>query len=218
VPTRQVVHGDALEWLREHPAQPGVSLITSLPDRSELGVIEPEWRAFFLEAATLCLQAVPPEGIAVFFQTDNRLNGRWVSKGGLVIQAAAALGVPVLWHKVVCRRPPGTRLPGRPGYAHLLAFSALAHVPANHSSPDVLPELGEQPWSHSMGRAAAEEAVKTIRRASPSTKQVVAPFCGIGTALAVANAHGLDAVGIERNRKRSVKAQGLVWEQGPTPS
>ncbi len=208
-PSREVVHGDALAWLREHPSGAGVSLITSLPDQAELGVPEPAWHDFTLEAARLCLQAVPPEGIAFFFQTDNRINGRWVSKAGLVFQAAAALAVPVLWHKIVCRRPPGTRLPGRPGYAHLLAFSARAHVPANHATPDVLPELGEQPWNHSMGRAAAEEAVETIRRASPTTTQVVAPFCGTGLALAVANAHGLDAVGIERNRKRSEKARTL---------
>ena len=209
MPTREVVHGDAMDWLRAHPAQPGASLLTSLPDRAELGVIESEWHGFFFEAATLCLQAVPPEGVAVFFQTDNRLNGRWVSKGGLVLQAAAALGVPVLWHKIVCRVAPGTRRTGRPGYAHLLAFSRQGHVPANHASPDVLPELGDQAWSHSMGRAAAEESLRTIKRASPSTRLILAPFCGVGTALAVANAHGLDALGIERNRKRSVKAREL---------
>lgn len=199
-----------MAWLREHPAIPAASLLTSLPDRSELSASEPAWRDFFSQAATLCLAAVPPEGIAVFFQTDNKRDGTWVSKSGLVLSAAARLGRPLLWHKIVCRRAPGTRLTGRPGYAHLLAFSQLARVPANHSTPDVLPGLGEQPWSHSMGQAAAEEAVKTIRRASPSTRLLVAPFCGIGTALAVANAHGLEAVGIEQHRKRSVRAQGLV--------
>ena len=208
-PTREVVHGDALEWLRARPAMAGASLLTSLPDMTELSASEADWREFFAEAATLCLQAVPPEGIAIFFQTDNRTAGRWISKAGLVLEAASRVGVPVLWHKVVCRRDPGTRLPGRPGYAHLLAFSRLARVPALASSADVLPELGEQPWSHSMGRAAAEEALLTIRLASPQTRLLVAPFCGVGTALAVANQHGLDAFGIERTRKRAERARTL---------
>ena len=202
-----MIHGDALEWLAEHPAVPGASLLTSLPDMSEVSLKEPEWRAFFVGAARLCLQAVPPEGVAVFFQTDNRLEGRWVSKAGLVLQAAAELDVPVLWHKIVCRRPPGTQLLGRPGFAHLLAFSRLGRVPAERSSPDVLPELGHQPWSHSMGMAAAEDAMRAIRVASPQTRLVIAPFSGAGTALEAANRAGLSALGIERNRKRAERSR-----------
>jgi hypothetical protein len=75
-----------------------------------------------------------------------------VSKAGLVLAAATELDHPLLWHKIVCRRPPGTRSSGRPGFSHLLAFSRQARVPAQASSPDVLPELGEMPWSHSMVR------------------------------------------------------------------
>jgi len=214
-PAREVVHDDALAWLRAHPALPGASLVTSLPDVSELGLGAEQWRAFFAEAARLCLQATPPEGLTIFFQTDNRVDGRWVSKAGLVLAAAAELEVPVLWHKVVCRRPPGTRLSGRPGFSHLLAFSRLATVPAERSSPDVLPGLGELPWSHSMGLAAAEEALATIQLASPGTRVVLAPFCGIGTVLAVANRHGLDAIGIERNRKRAERARIFCLEDAP---
>lgn len=208
-PLRQVLHQDALPWLAAHPAHPGASLLTSLPDVTEVGLPPAQWPAFFAQAARLCLQAVPDQGVAVFFQTDNRSAGRQVSKAAMVLAAAAALEVPLLWHKIVLRRPPGTKTMGRPGYSHLLAFSRAATLPVEQSSPDVLAELGEVDWSHGMGRAAAVEAMATIRRASPTTTLLLAPFCGLGVALSVANEAGLDGLGIERNRKRAERARGL---------
>jgi DNA modification methylase len=35
------------------------------------------------------------------------------------------------------------------------------------------------------------------------------PFCGVGTVLAAANALGLDAWGVEKNRKRAEQAREL---------
>jgi hypothetical protein len=35
------------------------------------------------------------------------------------------------------------------------------------------------------------------------------PFCGVGTVLAVANALGLESLGVEKNRKRAEQAQAL---------
>jgi hypothetical protein len=102
----------------------------------------------------------------------------------------------------VCRQPPGSRSPGRPGYSHLLGFSRAAVDDPAHPSPDVLPDRGELPWSHSVGTAPLGLAIERVQRLSPSTTTIVAPFCGIGVALGLANDVGLDAIGIERNRKR----------------
>jgi tRNA G10 N-methylase Trm11 len=41
-------------------------------------------------------------------------------------------------------------------------------------------------------------------------RTVVDPFCGHGTMLAVANAAGLDALGVELSRKRAEKARALT--------
>jgi len=38
---------------------------------------------------------------------------------------------------------------------------------------------------------------------------VVDPFCGVGTVLAIANAQGLDAIGVELTRRRAAKARKL---------
>jgi tRNA G10 N-methylase Trm11 len=40
----------------------------------------------------------------------------------------------------------------------------------------------------------------------------VDPFCGLGTVLAVANAMGLDGVGVEIVQKRARRARGLELE------
>ncbi len=211
-PQREVLHGDALAYLRAHPATPGISVIASMPDVSELGISLEAWRVFFLEAARLCLQATPDDGLCVFFQTDIKVDGRWISKAGLVLRAADELEVPMLWHKVVCRREVGAAVRGRPGFSHLLAFSRAALDDPNLATPDVLPDLGTMPWSHSMGTRAAELAVRTVRSLSPATTRIVVPFCGIGTVLAVANAHGYDALGVEKNRKRAEQARSFVLD------
>src|SRR5512139_3598538 len=163
-PGREVVHGDAIAWLREHPAIPDASVIASLPDVSEVGIALDAWRAFFVEAARLSLLATPDDGLTVFFQTDIKIEGRWVSKASMVLRAAEELEVPLLFHKVVCRREAGKIVHGRPGYSHLFAFSRLARDSTDQATPDVLPDLGIMPWSHSMGTRAAETAVAAIRR------------------------------------------------------
>ncbi|WAS96982.1 SAM-dependent methyltransferase [Nannocystis punicea] len=206
-PRREVVHGDALAWLVERPGLQDSSVIATMPDVSELGVSLDRWREFFLSAARAVLLAAPDDGLAVFIQTDNKHEGRWVSKAGLVLRVADELDVPLLFHKIVCRRPPGSLIHGRPGYSHILAFSRRARDDADRPTPDVLPDLGAMPWSHSIGTRAAEAAVTAVRRLSPATTQIVVPFCGLGTILAVANGHGFDAVGIERNRKRADAAR-----------
>ncbi|MEZ4385468.1 MAG: hypothetical protein R3A79_29350 [Nannocystaceae bacterium] len=209
-PLREVIHGDALAWLEARPGLAATSVIASLPDVSELGVTLERWRDFFVAIARAALLAAADDGLCVFAQTDNKRQGRWVSKAGLILRVADELELPLLFHKIVCRRPPGTRIPGRPGYTHVLAFSRRAVDDPARATPDVLADPGAMPWSHSIGTRAAEIAVDAIRRLAPTSARVVVPCCGIGTILAIANARGLDAIGVERNRKRAEAARVFV--------
>jgi hypothetical protein len=211
-PQREVIHGDAIDWLLAHPKMEATSVIASLPDVAELGVTLERWREFFLAAARASLLGAADEGLCVFIQTDNKRDGRWISKANLVLRVAEELDIPLIFHKIACRQPPGTRTHGRPGYTHLLGFSRRALDDASHPTPDVLPDLGELPWSHSIGTRTAEAAVDAVRRMSPSTRRIVVPCCGIGTILAVANGRGFDVVGIERNRKRAEAARTFALE------
>jgi hypothetical protein len=185
-------------------------VVTSLPDHSELPSLGFEgWRDWFVEVSALCCAAVADEAVAVFYQTDVKRDGRWVDKAHLVLTGADRAGAHLLWHKVVCRAPPGVTTFGRPAYAHLLCLSRGLRLPPGRSSPDVLPRLGEMTWARAMGREACE-AVARFLLADTGCRVVVDPFCGLGTMLAVANAHGLDAVGVERSPKRAERARRLA--------
>jgi hypothetical protein len=72
----------------------------------------------------------------------------------------------------------------------------------------VLPSTGAMTWSRAMGVAACETAARFLL-ADTACRTVVDPFCGLGTMLAVANAHGLDAIGVERVARRVRKARAL---------
>jgi hypothetical protein len=200
--TRSIVQAEALSWLREHPASEATSVITSLPDRSELaGSTFEEWRTWFVDTARSILRWLPAGGVAIFYQTDVRRDERWVDKGYLVLSAAEAESAPLIWHKIVSRQTPGTANPeGRPSYSHLLCVGREARAP-RHPTPDVLPGAGAATWSRGMGFAAAQHACDYLRDET-STRCVVDPFCGTASVLAVASTMGFDVVGVELNAKR----------------
>lgn len=210
MPARSVIHGDGVEWLRRERLPWTHAVVTSMPDSSELPSLGfAGWRSWFVETAALVMRQVADDSVAVFFQTDVKREGVWVDKGYLVARGAELAEVELLWHKIVCRAPAGTTTFGRPAYAHLSCFSKTLRLDPKSSSADVLPRLGEMPWPRAMGVEACA-AVCRFLRASTSCTTVVDPFCGIGTMLAVANAHGLDAIGVERSAKRAARARLLT--------
>lgn len=209
-PRREVYCEDALGWLQARGVLSGCSLITSLPDVSELGG-KPlgEWKRWFSAAATAVLRACPEDGVAIFFQSDIRKEGVWIDKGYLVARAAEDLGADLLWHRVVCRKPPGTLTHGRATWSHLLCFSRGIRGDPARALPDVLPDGGPRLWTRGMGAGACELSCRFVLESTP-TRTIVDPFCGKGTVLAVANRLGLDAIGVELARKRAQTARTLT--------
>ena len=206
---RTVHHGDGVAFLAGGGLPADHAIVTSLPDHSELPALGVDrWRRWFVETVALACRAVADEAVAVFYQTDVKHDGRWIDKGHLVMLGADAAGSHALFHKIVCRVPPGTTTFGRPAYAHLIAVSRERRLAPGASTPDVLPELGEMTWTKGMGVAACVTACRFILDHTAS-RTVVDPFCGLGTALAVANALGLDAVGVELSPKRARRARNL---------
>jgi len=183
--------------------------VTSLPDVSEVGLALPVWRTWFLDAVRLVIESVPDESAAIFFQSDIKRDGVWIDKGALVTRAAEDAGASVLFHKVVCRRPPGMLTMGRPGFTHLIAVSRKMKCPDVLPIPDVIVDAGRLPWVRAMGVRAAAHAVR-FARDQVGAKTVFDPFCGVGTVLAAANALGLDALGVEKARKRCEEARKLT--------
>ncbi len=200
-------HGDGIEWLRNSCLGPDEAIVTSLPDTSELPELGFEgWQRWFVDTSELICRSVADSAMAIFYQTDIKYDGRWVDKSCLVSQGANRAESHLIWRKVVCRMPPGTISFGRPAYAHLLCFSRSARISPGQSTPDVLPETGEMSWSRAMGADVCATVIEFLVQHT-ECKTVVDPFCGQGSILAAANAGGLDAVGVERSRRRVAKAR-----------
>ena len=167
------------------------------------------WRRWFEDAAALVMACTIDEGVAIFFQSDIKHGGLWIDKGALISRAAERAGMSQLFHKIVCRKPPGTSSFGRASYAHMLGFGRGQARGQKRARIDVLPDGGFLPGPKSMGVRACVDACRFVK-AETTTGKVVDPFCGWGTVLAVANALGLDAVGVDiapRMCRRASKLQ-----------
>jgi hypothetical protein len=215
---RTVHHAEALAWLAAEAgaARPGTSVVTSLPDVSEVGMPLDAWRGWFVRAARACVEAAADDGVAIFFQTDIKKGGVWIDKSHLVARGAEEAGAQLLWKKVVLRKPAGTITFGRPAYTHVLCVSRALRPREPSGIPDVLDEksAGKLVWTRGMGVNACARAVRFVKEHTQSTT-ILDPFCGHGTVLAVANALGLDAIGVELNRKRAVRARTLAISLAP---
>jgi hypothetical protein len=207
--TRTVYCEDALPWLAKNAPLLGCSVITSLPDVSGFqGLTLEAWREWFIGAADQTLRATATDGVTIFYQTDIKVDGTWVDKSFLCHLAAERAGAHLLWHKIVLRRELGQPAFGRPGYSHLLCYSRGVRDRIAHSYADVLPQAGQMTWTQAMGHDACDFACRYIE-SHTETRTVVDPFCGVGTALAVANARGMNAIGVELSKRRAKKARKL---------
>jgi hypothetical protein len=196
--------------MTETPALPDTSVITSLPDVSELPELGLDgWQRWFADVVQRVIRWLPPAGLAIFYQSDVRHGGEWIDKGYLVIRAAREIAASLVWHKIVCRRPPGAIAVGRPSYSHMLCVSAVPRPLPIRPGPDVLDDAGHMSWSRAMGVNACVVACRFLKDET-STRLVVDPFCGRGTTLAVANAMGFDAIGIDLAAKRCRAARSLT--------
>jgi hypothetical protein len=214
-PAYSVVQGDGLEWMRTHDAEPGTSVITSLPDTSELPELSFDaWRSWFVDAASAVLHWVPATDMAIFYQSDVLHERVWVDKSHLVMRAADAEAAKLVWHKIVCRRPAGTNTWGRASYSHMLCFTRGEVPELKAASPHVLPDAGAATWSRGMGQAACEVACRYLRKHT-ATNRIIDPFCGRGSVLAVARALDFEVLGVELSAKRCRAARSAI-ERSPS--
>ena len=219
---RSVRCADSIAWLRTVSLPARCHVITSLPDRTELKLSSEAYEAWFASTVELILSKLPRHSIAIFYQTSGRHSaegGGWLDKSLLCHLGARAAGAACVWHSIVSAGGVGAlRTGGRVGYAHMLCFSAAHMLRPGTSCIDVLESRGHMSYAGAMGEDAAAAAVQYVARAhqqasselAPSEASgsglVLDPFCGEGTVLAMANAYGLDAWGLDTNRKRCAVA------------
>ena len=207
---KKTIHqADALVWLAEKGVIPGASLVASMPDYSEFpGKTISQWKEWFTQAAKTILQSCPDDGVVIFYQRDSKFEGEWIDKAFLCQKAAELTGHAQLWHKIICRAPPGNITFGRPAYSHVLCFSKTLRLPLESATADVILAAGKTTWPRGMGLQVCELVCRFILENTKS-RLVVAPFCGHGAVLVVANKMGMDGIGIELSRKRAERAQAL---------
>lgn len=198
---REVICADALPWLEGRRAVGAV--VTGLPDAAEIGWPVERYLPWFRNAARLAMLAATPAAPAVFCQTDRKADGQWHSKAALLFQASGEAGLRCLWHKIVLRRATGATDLHRPGYSHVIAFSREGRPGA--ATPDVL-GVGKTVYSNGM---PLNVALAAVRFAAQSSDTICDPFCGRGTTLAVAEALGLRAVGVDIDPAQCAAARRL---------
>ena len=160
------------------------------------------------------MQGVPDEGVAIFFQSDVAAPGCGSTRGPWCRAPRSARGWALLFHKIVCRKPPGTLTYGRASYSHLLGFARVLRPTLRRATPDVLPDGGFQPGVKAMGVLACVDACRFVLDET-TTRTIVDPFCGWGTVLAVANALGLDAIGVDLSARMCKRARRLTVTVDP---
>ncbi len=159
------------------------------------------------------VECTAEDGLLVLTQTDIRRDGQWVDKSFLVLEAAFRAGATLLSRKVICRKPVGHSSSTRAAYTHLLVLGRGRKLdPAwPEVVPDVLGDGGPVTWTRGLGLYASFACIDIVRRYTPSNT-IVDPFCGEGMVLACANARGMRAIGVEKNKKRAERARRLRVE------
>lgn len=207
---KKIIHqADALQWLEKEGVIQGASFVASMPDFTEFPNLSLEqWKLWFTKAAKRIMQSCEDDGVCIFYQRDSKAEGAWVDKAFLIQKAAEELGMKELWHKIICRAPPGNITFGKPSYSHLLCFSKNLQVPLEDATADIILAAGKTTWPRGMGLQVCELVCRFILKQTHS-RIIVAPFCGHAAVLEVANKMGMDGIGIELSRKRAERAQAL---------
>lgn len=209
---REVFCTDVVEWLNQNKLPEKTSVVASIPDISEFHSTDlKSYRHKFCELATLILNSTPDDAVTIFYQSDIKLDGIWLDKSYLCQKAAEELGAELLFHKMICRVPPGMTTFGRPAYTHILAFSKNFRLDPKYSTADIIPQMGEKLWERGMGANGAKFMVKFIKDVVQST-HVVNCFSGMGTLLAVSEAYGLNSIGLERSTKRAEESRLVRYD------
>jgi len=171
------------------------------------------WKEWFINTCKMIFDKLPSNEVAIFYQTDSKIFEEkncieWIDKSFYVQTAATQSKCTLLFHKIYLLVDVGIPKFGRPSYSHMLAFSkGKPDIMIQSGIPDVS-HRGDMTWVRGMGLSACLAAVKWAKGMGATT--IVDPFCGHGSILAMANMHGLHAVGVELSKKRCKKARNIT--------
>ena len=174
-----------------------------MPEMEEVNMKIKEYETFMRAAAKACFSSIKPNGYCIFLQTDRKYHG-WVDKGYWITDEARALGFHTVWKKIALTKEVGRADLFRPTYSVMLCFTKDGRV--GKLFPDVI-YSGEKTYTNAFGIEAVSLCIEYVK--SQGVKQVVDPFCGSGTTLAVSNNLGLNAIGVDISKEMCMAARKL---------
>ena len=129
-------------------------------------------------------------------------------------RAAEQAGAVLRWKKIVLRNKWQTVELQNPTYSQMLCFS-VQKGPGQKDMPDVIiggPTVGD--YGYGTPVFAVEFIFKFLQRwGAIAIQQVIDPFVGRGTTLAMAEKYGFSPVGIDNDRYQCEKARELTVKQ-----
>lgn len=206
--SRKIITADSLEWLSTQKDGSIPNVITGICDLDEIDMDVNEYIKFFNKIGTLIFQKLNPAGYAIFIQTDRKYQREWIDKSYMLTDLAYKHGYKMVWHKIVLHRDVDKTDLHRPCYAHMLCYTKTGTSGA--ATPDVIPVSGRL-YKNGTPIEAAVRAVEFVKRYTKAGPYILDPFVGQGTIPAVANAFGLNAVGIDIDATQAAKAEKMEY-------
>lgn len=188
---RKVICTDAVEWLKTN--QNHKIIITSLPDKEEVGMSMDEWKNWIVKTSKVIERSLADDGIVFFYQTDRRYKGQIIDKKHLIGNVFENSGYKLVLSKIVLKQKPNTTNLFRPTYTNLFAFSKK--IKTSKPTPDVI-ECGKMLYKNAMGFNAVKCCIDYLN-AKKVDGVIVDPFCGMGSVLKISNELGFDAIGVD---------------------
>ena len=135
----QVIVADAFEYLPQQRFDNVTSIVTSLPDESELSesVLQKYngYESFLRQSTRLILKSLSPYSYAIFMQTDRKKNGHWIDKASIITHEAHKQQWHTIFHKIILTTGLDKINLYRPTYTHMLCFSVKGKC--GKASPNV---------------------------------------------------------------------------------
>jgi hypothetical protein len=205
------------------------------------GYMVEEYKKWFSDTIYELMMRLKIGNCIVLLQSDTRMmtNKReayeWVDKSFLASEAAARSDCTLIWHKLVLlSKDMNNRSTGRPCYSHLLCYvknSSLIHEtrpeglvtieeaskhyysyrPGDFAIPDVF-YRGEMFWTRGIGADCCYAGLIFLKEIV-KCDEIIDPFCGCGTVLAMANFLDMHSLGIDISPARCKKSRKLQVTQ-----
>lgn len=207
--SRKIIVADSLQWLKKLHDKSIPNILTGICDLDETDMEMTGYLDFFNRVVQLIFNKVDPDGYVVFIQTDRKYQRQWIDKSFIISDIANRNGFKMAWHKIILHREVGRTDLHRPTYAHMLCYTVNGTT--GSAFPDVLP-VSSKLYKNGTPILAARSALEFIKQYNKVSSLVLDPFVGQGTVPAIANALGMDSIGIDIDPEQAKIAETMTYQ------